>query len=462
MLRRLFLSRSYLNHQALTLSGAFSTPSNPRRARSIDSNSRTTRIRSVSMASASAPSSSNDGDGDDARLVRYCDIGANLCDPMFQGLYGGKRYHDPDLPRVLARAAGAGVRKVVVTAGSLAESEEAAELAAASWEGRGEGGEASSSSPSSSPSPNSHPSVELYCSAGVHPTRGGELVVVAGGEGGGEGGERSVDAAAVQRLRGILEKWTKLKTSPSSSSNAPRRLCVALGETGLDYARLQFCDAETQRLAFDAQLDLAAEFGGEIPLFLHLRDAGDDFLAALSKPRFSPSDPSRTVPVALKGVVHSFDGGVDLMRRILSMGERGQQREQQNRRDLYIGINGCSLRDERGLDVARRVPLDRLLLETDAPWCDIRPTHASASQEGFNLKQYDEREGVVWKDKKKLASSAKGGGEEEGNKNNVMIKGRNEPSRIAAVAAAVAAARGVPVEVVARAAWENSERLFFG
>lgn len=352
------------------------------------------------------------------------DIGANLCDPMFQGSYGGKSYHEPDLSSVLRRARGAGVGRIVVTAGSLAESAEALEMAASS-----------SSSSSSSP-------VELFCSAGVHPTRAGELVV-AGNDGGGGGEERekkTLDAAAVARLRALLREGTE----SDDDSKQPR--LVALGETGLDYARLQFADAEAQRLAFGAQLDLAAELGGRLPLFLHLRDAGDDFISLLSEPRFNKTDTSSSssVPVALRGVVHSFDGGVDLMRRLLAL----------ENRDLFIGFNGCSLRDETGLEAARQVPIDRLLLETDAPWCDLRPSHASsAAQQGsFELKEFDERVGAVWKDKKKVGKDDK----------TSLIKGRNEPCRIAAVAEAVAAARGCSVAEVARAAWENSERLFFG
>ena len=352
------------------------------------------------------------------------DIGANLCDPMFQGSYGGKSYHEPDLSSVLRRARGAGVGRIVVTAGSLAESAEALEMAASS-----------SSISSSSP-------VELFSSAGVHPTRAGELVV-AGNDGGGGGEERekkTLDAAAVARLRALLREGTE----SDDDSKQPR--LVALGETGLDYARLQFADAEAQRLAFGAQLDLAAELGGRLPLFLHLRDAGDDFISLLSEPRFNKTDTSSSssVPVALRGVVHSFDGGVDLMRRLLAL----------ENRDLFIGFNGCSLRDETGLEAARQVPIDRLLLETDAPWCDLRPSHASsAAQQGsFELKEFDERVGAVWKDKKKVGKDDK----------TSLIKGRNEPCRIAAVAEAVAAARGCSVAEVARAAWENSERLFFG
>ena len=195
----------------------------------------------------------------------------------------------------------------------------------------------------------------------------------------------------------------------------------------MDYARTSFCDVPTQQAAFAAQLALAADVS--MPLFLHLRSAEgeekhegssavDDFCAAVAA----------APPLPAGGVVHSFDGSAADLAAVLRLGDQ-----------FSVGINGCSLRTDDNLTVAASIPLSRLLLETDAPWCDLRPTHASAVHAPPPPKAVD---------KKKWSEGA-------------IVKGRNEPARVAAVAAVVAAVKGVSVEEVAAAAWDNTERLFF-
>jgi TatD DNase family protein len=114
---------------------------------------------------------------------------------------------------------------------------------------------------------------------------------------------------------------------------------VAVGEFGLDYDRLQFCEAAVQRQWFEAQLDLSD--ATRLPLFLHCRNSGTDFADILRKNRHK---------YHAGGVVHSFDGTLDELKMHLDNG-------------FYIGINGCSLKTAENLVALSHIPLDRLLLE---------------------------------------------------------------------------------------------------
>jgi TatD DNase family protein len=120
---------------------------------------------------------------------------------------------------------------------------------------------------------------------------------------------------------------------------------VALGECGLDYFR-DFSPREAQRRAFTAQLELAASVGK--PVFLHQRDAHPDFLAILRE--FRPHLP--------EACVHCFT-------------DTPQAAEDYLLLDCHIGITGWICDERRGLhllDVVRRIPAARLLVETDAPY----------------------------------------------------------------------------------------------
>ena len=63
--------------------------------------------------------------------------------------------------------------------------------------------------------------------------------------------------------------------------------------------------------------------------------------------------------------MHSFTGTKEELQEFIDM-------------DLYIGLNGCSLKTEENIEIAKLVPLDRLMIETDCPYCDIRNSHASS------------------------------------------------------------------------------------
>jgi TatD DNase family protein len=118
-----------------------------------------------------------------------------------------------------------------------------------------------------------------------------------------------------------------------------------VGECGLDYFR-NFSPVDAQRTAFAAQLELAVECGK--PVFLHQRDAHDDFVGILQE----------HLSGIAGGVAHCFTGGVAEMQACLDMG-------------LYIGITGWICDERRGQELQAAVaelPLDRVLIETDAPY----------------------------------------------------------------------------------------------
>jgi TatD DNase family protein len=140
---------------------------------------------------------------------------------------------------------------------------------------------------------------------------------------------RTLDRHALEQLRHL----------------ARAREVVAVGECGLDYDR-DFSPRPQQREAFAAQLELAAEL--EKPVFLHERAAHEDFLRILSNAR------SRLVG----GVVHCFTGDERELDAYLELG-------------LCIGITGFVCDERRGAHLQRlvaRIPADRLMVETDAPF----------------------------------------------------------------------------------------------
>lgn len=137
--------------------------------------------------------------------------------------------------------------------------------------------------------------------------------------------------------------------------------CVAVGECGLDYFR-NFSPREAQLEAFRRQLDVAEDTG--LPVFLHQRDAHDDFVEVLEARLHRLS----------RAVAHCFTGEGESLREYLAMG-------------LYIGITGWICDERRGQhlhDIVSIVPDDRLMIETDAPYLlprSLRPRPKSRRNE---------------------------------------------------------------------------------
>lgn len=164
---------------------------------------------------------------------------------------------------------------------------------------------------------------------------------------------------------------------------------VAIGEIGLDY--LVDVAREKQQAVFRAQLRLAVEMG--LPVMIHCRRAFRDLLAILREEHVQ----------RVGGVMHAFSGSPETARECIALG-------------MHIAVAGTvTYRNAvRPLEVVREVPLEHLLLETDAP--DMTP------------------------------EPYRGKG--------------NEPAFLVEIARKVAEIKGVAVEEVARVTTANAERLF--
>jgi TatD DNase family protein len=253
------------------------------------------------------------------------------------GINLGHDSYDSDRDAVVARAVASGVVQMMVTGASIDGAQKALELAR-SRPGR------------------------LFATAGVHPHHATEL---------------TPDSLSV------LEE---LARQPE---------VVAAGECGLDYFR-DFSPRPVQQAAFHRQLELAARV--RKPVFLHQRDAHEDFLAILKEHRST----------LIGGVAHCFTGAAHELTAYLELG-------------FAIGITGWICDERRGahlLPLMKEIPAERLLLETDGPYLlprDLRPKPASR---------------------------------------------RNEPAYLPHIAAVVARARGEPAATLARSSTAAARTLF--
>ena len=244
---------------------------------------------------------------------------------------------DDDRDEVMRRAAAAGVSPIIVTGSSDNSNQRAAELAEA------------------------NPGL-LYSTAGVHPHHASDY-----------------SDASDTLIRDLASK----------------DVVVAVGECGLDYFR-NFSPRDAQLEAFRRQLQIAADTG--LPVFLHQRDAHDDFVEVLEP----------ALPKLSRAVAHCFTGEGESLREYLALG-------------LYVGITGWICDERRGqhlYDIVSIIPDDRLLIETDAPYLLPRT--------------------ITPKPKTR----------------------RNEPAYLTEVANTVAAARGQSIEHIAAITTANAQQFF--
>ncbi|KAJ1729513.1 hypothetical protein LPJ61_003484 [Coemansia biformis] len=243
----------------------------------------------------------------------------------------------------------------------------------------------------------------LFATVGCHPTRSGEPDKHPAGADGYFSG-----------LRALID--------------GNRGRVVAVGECGLDYDRLQFADKAAQERVFMRHFELAEATG--LPMFLHNRNTDGDFVRLVRENRHRFAG----------GVVHSFTGSADEARELLALG-------------LFIGINGCSLKTEENLAVVRALPVDRLMVETDCPYCEIRRTHASHGLLPAPPAQALEADGAAWappesKRKERWSSEC-------------TVKSRNEPCMIRQVLSVLASLHGTGEAELAERVFDNTRKVFF-
>ncbi|KAL0338692.1 UNVERIFIED_CONTAM: putative deoxyribonuclease TATDN1 [Sesamum angustifolium] len=227
----------------------------------------------------------------------------------------------------------------------------------------------------------------LFCTVGVHPTRCKEFD---------DSGDPEKHFEALLSL---------------AKEGVEKGKVVAIGECGLDYDRLHFCSPEIQKKYFEKQFELA--YATKLPMFLHMRAAAEDFCSILeqNKHRFC------------SGVAHSFTGSAQDRDRLLSFS------------NLYIGVNGCSLKTSENLDVVKGIPLERMMIETDSPYCEIKNTHA-----GINFVKSS------WPSKKKEKYDP-----------DCIVKGRNEPCLVRQVLEVVAGCKGIAdVDQLSKTLYHNT------
>ena len=166
---------------------------------------------------------------------------------------------------------------------------------------------------------------------------------------------------------------------------------VAIGETGLDYYRMRREDVDWQRARFRTHIRAARQAGK--PLIIHTRNAADDTLAIMAEEGAAVAG----------GVMHCFTESWEVAEAALAMG-------------FFISFSGIvSFKSAKDLkEVARRVPLERMLIETDSPYLAPMPHRGK----------------------------------------------RNEPAYVRHVAEEIAGLRGIPLEQVGAATSKNFFDLF--
>jgi TatD DNase family protein len=241
---------------------------------------------------------------------------------------------DPDRPAVLERALLVGVAHILVPGLSLPSSRSAVRLA------------------------ESHP--RLSAAIGVHPTEAATW-----------------SESSITELNALASGFSGAFDASGSSGNPGPSKVVAIGEIGLDYY-WNAAPPELQKNILRLQLDLAAQMG--LPVILHMREAKEprdeeqcagDLLQIL-EPWIAGLRLGKNPLASRPGVLHSFSGSLKTARHALSLG-------------FYIGVAGpVTFRNTQAhQDIIAALPLDRILLETDAPFQTPHPYRGKRNEPSY-------------------------------------------------------------------------------
>ena len=189
---------------------------------------------------------------------------------------------------------------------------------------------------------------------------------------------------------------------------------IAIGECGLDYDLLHYSNKEDQLKLFSPHFSLAEKYN--LPMYFHDRNSNDEFYNIVKENRNKFN----------KGIVHSFTGSEDELNKYLSL-------------NLYIGVTGASFRTKNNIEVVKKIPNDKLLFETDAPYCEIRSSNAA-----FQF----------------VETSFKGRLKKEKMKKGFMCKERNEPCTMIQVLEALSKIKEIDKKELSEICYKNSLDLF--
>lgn len=230
----------------------------------------------------------------------------------------------------------------------------------------------------------------FFISAGIHPCRASEELKL---------NNNNVNEI-FKNLENLIEKY--------------KNKIITIGECGLDYDRFNYSNKEDQKLLFSPHFNLAQKYN--FSMYFHNRNTNDDFFNVVKENRNKFN----------KGIVHSFTGNENDLNNFLSL-------------NLFVGLTGTSFKNKENVEIVKKIPLDKIIIETDAPYCEIKK-----SNEGF---KYVETffEGRLKKEKMKKG---------------FMCKERNEPCTMIQVLEVVSKVKNVDKNEVAKMCFQNCFELF--